>query len=79
MQARLPHFRPVMKAYFDGVLTLGLRVMRLMSMALDLPPDWFTVRHQRPLLNLRPLHYSADLSRPEEARSPEDATLWVVG
>ena len=65
-QTRLPDFRPVMAAYFDGVLALGLRTLRLMAMALDLPPDWFAVRYQKPLLNLRPLHYSAALSRPEE-------------
>jgi len=39
-----------------------------MAMALDLPPDWFAERYKKPLLNLRPLHYSAALSRPDEVR-----------
>ena len=73
-QGRLPKFRPVMTAYFDGVLALGLRVLRLISLALDLPPDWFAARFQKPLLNLRPLHYSAALSRPEDVRSDENLT-----
>ena len=40
-------------------------------MALDLPPDWFAERYKKPLLNLRPLHYSAALSRPDEVRVPD--------
>ena len=75
MQAVLPNFRPVMTAYFDGILALGLRTLRLMSLALDLPPDWFAVRYRNPMLNLRPLHYSADLSRPEEVPSPQSLLL----
>ena len=66
MQSRLPDFRPVMASYFDGILALGLRTLRLMALALDLPIDWFAERYKQPLLNLRPLHYSAALSNLEE-------------
>ena len=40
LQALVPDFRPVMEAYFDGVLALGRRVLRLLALALDLPPTW---------------------------------------
>ena len=37
-----------------------------MALALDLPPTWFLDRFQKPILTLRPLHYSATLSKPEQ-------------
>ena len=70
VQERLPEFRPVMSAAFDGLYGLGRRALRLMALALDLPPTWFLDRFERPILTLRPLHYSATLSKPEEV-SPE--------
>ena len=73
-QERLPEFRPVMSAAFDGLYALGRRALRLMALALDLPPTWFLDRFQRPILNMRPLHYSAMLSKPEEV-SPTAALV----
>jgi len=52
-----------------------INIFRLMAMALDLPPDWFAERYKKPLLNLRPLHYSAALSRPDEVRAAHDAAV----
>ena len=69
-QEQLPEFRRVMSETFDGLYALGRRALRLMALALDLPPNWFLDRFKRPILNMRPLHYSAALSKPEEV-SPE--------
>ena len=40
LQALVPEFRPAMEAYFEAVLALGRRVLRLLALALDLPPTW---------------------------------------
>lgn len=64
-QERLPEFRPVMEAYYAGLLALGKRLLRLMALTLDLPEDWLLNRFTEPLAILRPLHYSAKISRPE--------------
>ena len=49
-QSLVPEFRPAMEAYFDAILALGRRVLRLLALALDLPPTWcaiaFTFKHQ---------------------------------
>ncbi len=55
-----------MSAAFDGLYALGRRALRLMALALDLPPTWFLDRFKKPILNMRPLHYSATLSKPDE-------------
>ena len=55
-----------MSAAFDGFYALGQRALRLVALALDLPPTWFLDRFQRPILNMRPLHYSATVSKPDE-------------
>lgn len=39
-QALVPDFQPAMEAYFEAVLALGRRVLRLLALALDLPPTW---------------------------------------
>ena len=55
-----------MEAYYAGLLALGERVMRLIALTLELPEDWFVQRFTRPIAILRPLHYSARISKPEE-------------
>jgi len=39
-QELLPDFRPVLEAYFEAMLDLGRRLMRLLALCLDLPPSW---------------------------------------
>ena len=40
VQELLPDFRPVLEAYFDAMMDLGRRLMRLLALCLDLPPTW---------------------------------------
>ena len=47
-QFLVPDFRPAMEAYFDAVLALGRRVLRLLALALDLPPTWCATAMQKP-------------------------------
>ena len=46
-----------------------------MALAADLPPTWFLERFQRPLLNMRPLHYNATVSKPDEVPVPPSCAL----
>ena len=55
--ADLPGFRPSMRAYFAAMLDLGERLMRGISLSLDLPEDHFAAFTRDPLATLRLLHY----------------------
>ena len=68
MQERLPKFRPVMEAYYAGLMALGRRLLRLLALTLELPEEWFVERFTKPIASLRPLHYSAKISKPEDVR-----------
>lgn len=58
----LPGYREVTEAYFEAVAALGTRLLRLLALSLHLPPDFFAPFFSRPMLFLRPLHYSAERS-----------------
>ena len=45
-QELLPDFRPVLEAYFEAMLDLGRKLMRLLALCLDLPPTWCAVSSQ---------------------------------
>ena len=56
------------------------RVTRLLALALDLPADHFEQYFRTPLLTLRPIHYTAELSSPTEGVLGAGAhTDWVRG
>lgn len=63
-QELLPDFRRVAEAYFGAMRALGMRLVRLVALALDLPPDYFTPMFSQPMLYLRPLHYALRKSDP---------------
>ncbi len=44
-------------AYHDALCTLMKRMLRLWARALELPPEWFDDKFNRPIATLRPLHY----------------------
>ncbi len=45
-----------------------MRLLRLLALALDLPPEHFHPMFTRPMLFLRPLHYAPRQSHPEQVR-----------
>lgn len=53
-------------AYFDAVTALGMRLLRLLALALNLEPEFFLPMFQRPMLFLRPLHYIPRRSQPDQ-------------
>ena len=54
---------------------LGMRLLRLLALALDLPPEHFHPMFSRPMLFLRPLHYIPRKSQPEQACGPKPAAM----
>ncbi|KIZ06914.1 hypothetical protein MNEG_1040 [Monoraphidium neglectum] len=60
----LPGFRATTEAYFSSVTALGHRLLRLLAISLDLEPGHFDPFFDPPMVFLRPLHYSAEVSRP---------------
>lgn len=50
-------FRETADAYFNALCRLGERLMRGFAIALDLEPDFFADKIDRPLAQLRLLHY----------------------
>lgn len=69
MQNVLPDYRSVTTAYFNAVTALGMRLLRLLALALDLPPEHFHPMFSRPMLFLRPLHYARRTSQPDQVHT----------
>ncbi|KAK9915583.1 hypothetical protein WJX75_001145 [Coccomyxa subellipsoidea] len=65
-QELLPEYRRVSEAYFGAVTNLGMRLLRLLALALGLAPDYFLPMFGRPMLFLRPLHYIPRRSQPDQ-------------
>lgn len=55
--ADLPGFRETALRYYDAMDALAQALLPLYARALDLPPDWFATRCDRPLTGLRLTHY----------------------
>ncbi|CAL8469967.1 g9509 [Coccomyxa elongata] len=62
----LPEYKRVTMAYFEAVTALGMRLLRLLALALNMEPDFFLHMFQRPMLFLRPLHYIPRRSQPDQ-------------
>ena len=45
---------------------LGMRIMRLLALALELPATFFDDKFTKPMLFLRPLHYTPEPSDPSK-------------
>ena len=63
------------EAYFGAVRALGMRLIRLLALALDLPPEHFAPMFSKPMLYLRPLHYAPRKSDPKQV-SAELPAYW---
>ena len=57
-EALVPGFRGAMSAYHAALVALGDRMLRLLALALRLPPGWFADKFHESVATLRPLHYS---------------------
>lgn len=66
VQELLPRYREVTEAYMAALLALGFRLLRALALALDLPPEHFRPFFDPPSPFLRPLHYAARASAPEQ-------------
>ena len=55
-----------MEAYWDAVEQLGMQLIALLAEALGLDAEAFLKFFDKPMLHLRPLHYSAVRSVPDQ-------------
>ncbi|DBB09057.1 TPA: hypothetical protein ACH3X3_007680 [Trebouxia sp. C0006] len=62
----LPGYKAAMQAYMDAIRGLADRLLPLIAIALQLPTDFFDMHFDKPMIALRPLHYSAQTSLPDE-------------
>eukprot|EP00878_Enallax_costatus_P005060 GHUV01005320.1.p1 GENE.GHUV01005320.1~~GHUV01005320.1.p1 ORF type:complete len:325 (+),score=87.88 GHUV01005320.1:753-1727(+) len=60
----LPGFRQTITDYFQALTNLGMRMLRLLALSLGLPAEYFDEYFTSPMVALRPLHYSAEVSAP---------------
>ena len=68
LQELLPKYKQVTQAYTSAVTALGMRLLRLLALALDLPAEHFDPMFSKPMLFLRPLHYAPRRSYPDQVR-----------
>lgn len=66
MQALLPGYKLAMETYMAAVHDLSNRLLLLIAIALQLPTDFFLQFYDKPMMYLRPLHYSPQVSLPDE-------------
>ncbi|DBA97254.1 TPA: hypothetical protein ACH3X1_015002 [Trebouxia sp. C0004] len=71
----LPGYKAAMQAYMDAIRGLANRLLPLIAIALQLPTDFFDMHFDKPMIALRPLHYSAQTFLPNEEPSSQVALL----
>ena len=74
LQALLPGYKAAMNTYMDAVRNLADRLLPLIAMALRLPSNFFDQYFHKPIGTLRPLHYNAQMSLPDEVCSHLNAS-----
>jgi len=62
----LPRFRPVMERYMSEAGAVGLRLVRLLALAIGLDENRFDADFDRPMAFVRLLRYAAERSDPAE-------------
>ncbi len=62
VQDLLPGYRETTEAYVRAMTQLGLRLVKLLALALRLPANFFDDKFEKPMTFLRPLHYTDDVS-----------------
>ena len=62
-----------MQAYWDAVEQLGMQLIALLAEALGLDVEAFLKFFDKPMLHLRPLHYSSVRSVPDQVSDECDS------
>lgn len=76
MQALLPGYKLAMETYMAAVHDLSNRLLLLIAIALQLPTDFFLQFYDKPMMYLRPLHYSPQVSLPDEVTTLLPPNAW---
>lgn len=56
----IPALRPAWTAYYRALADVAARLMSVMAVALELPPDHFDPMIDRPITSMRAIHYPAE-------------------
>ncbi|KAK9859850.1 hypothetical protein WJX84_000391 [Apatococcus fuscideae] len=62
----VPGFRAAMEAYQAAMMRLAFQLLRLLALALKLPPEGLHDGFDHAIATLRPLHYGPELSYPDK-------------
>jgi isopenicillin N synthase-like dioxygenase len=65
-ESALPGWKDNMNEYKDMASAVGMQLLRLIAIALDMPPHYFDKDFTEPMVALRLLHYEATKSEPEK-------------
>lgn len=63
----LPSFKETMNQYMDAMKAVGDRLLRLITLALELPEDFFHKYFENPFCVLRPVRYTEEVSNAAHA------------
>lgn len=75
LQELLPGYRATTEAYFSAMTKLGLRLIKLIALALRLAPNFFDDKFDKPMTFLRPLHYTDEVSSTDDGIFAAGLTL----
>ena len=80
LQALIPGYRATTEAYLAAMIGLGMRLVRLIALALRLPLNYFDDKFEKPMAFLRPLHYNEEPSDPKNGlfAAGKRLALWLM-
>lgn len=62
----LPWLREAAETYYDEMKALGMRMLRLVALAVGMPEDHFLQYAKKPMVQMRLFHYAQQPAEPEE-------------
>ncbi|XP_065175726.1 uncharacterized protein LOC135805592 [Sycon ciliatum] len=65
-EAVVPHFKTTMIDYYNTICAVGMKLLRIVALALDMEADYFHQFFTKHIALLRVLHYDETLSKPDE-------------
>jgi isopenicillin N synthase-like dioxygenase len=66
--ALLPGYREIVEEYLNSMYSLGIRMLPILSLALELPRDYLEQFFKKPMIFLRPLRYAPVVSNEEQGQ-----------